>query len=82
MSEQENKQQKDATSEIDEVEGHRIMPLGEDFAVPPNAADARRRSALQKDDEEDDVAAHSTASRAGVPPTGMDKVVAENRDDY
>ncbi len=69
------------TSETDEAEGHRIVPLGEEFGIPPNAADARRRSALQNDDdEEDDVAAHSLSSRAGVPPTGMDKV-AEDSDD-
>jgi len=69
------------TSETDEVEGHRIVPLGEEFGIPPNAADARRRSALQNDDdEEDDVVAHSLSSRAGVPPTGMDKA-AEDSDD-
>jgi len=70
------------TPETDEVEGHRIVPLGEEFGVPPNAADARRRSALQNEDDEedDDVAAHSVSSRAGVPPTGMDKVVDDSDD--
>lgn len=70
----------DKSPETDEVEGHRMMSLGDESGIPPNAADTRGYGVPRKDDEED-VEAHSFGPRVGIPPVGLDKLVADDSDD-